>query len=204
MSLKSTSVVLIAFVVALTSFGSFAEKFPSFNKQRDMSKILYRALTSNGLETAVRLDGKNYNVTISADVFSKLFVDAGFAEPLNKLQAQFVTESDMRAWLAFYSEGLESKTLTFKRKAYDKAIKKLTPAATPTEAEITEFLGELNTKAKTLKASNANVIDELEELTELDKKIGLFKKTTLSADGKTQTYAVTIGGVSKTFTLTKV
>lgn len=201
MSLKSTSVVLVAFVVALTSFGSFAAKFPSFNQQNDISKILYRALTSNGLETAVRLDGKNYKVTISADVFSKLFVDMFFAEPLLKLQANFVTESDMRAWLAFYSEGLESKTLTFKRKAYDKAIKKLTPGEIPTEAEITEFLGELKTKATALTAAER---DQLEELTELDKKTGLFTKTTLSADGKTQTYAVTIGGVSKTFTLTKV
>ena len=200
MSIKSSSVLVLALVTVFTSFTSFA--FPSFNKQNDISKILFTALTSSGAETSVKLDGKTYKVTIAPDTFGPLVIELQFAKTLLEVKAA-PTEKDMRAWLAFYSEGLESKTLTFKVTALEKALDKIKDAKVLTGADKGDLVDGLKAAAEKLKAGNADVIDQLEELTELDKKAGMFKKTTLSADKKTQTYEVSIGGVVKTFTVAK-
>lgn len=209
MTLKTTPHLFIVLTTLFTAFASMAASFPTFNRQADITRLMYTALTTDGNPKVITLDHKKFRAEVSIGTFNVLFNRMRFKDVLYTLKPMGVSENDMKALLKFYHRGFTSPTLTFSKDDFLKAIKDIKPKVKPRDADITKLLDLLHTLATTddpktgAKKYSAAAIAELAGLTDLDHQ-SLFKKVLPRHTKDVQKYRVILDTEDRPFTLKKV
>lgn len=215
MNLKSTMGIALTLLTLTLSQPIKAKDFPSFNLKADLSDLLFAALndTGTGDPQAITLNKKKYTVTfkdefIAAspkgkefDKFKQLLVDLQFVKSLRHFKGGTPTQDDMIVWLDFYHKGLKNKELLFPRHVFKRALRKIMSTVKINELETNRFLKRLHDLSVN---ANAAAVRDLIVLTDLENDHIIKKYGNVSADGKSQTYSVHIGGKIRHFILTKV
>ena len=206
----------ISLVVVMTTITAEAKKsdFPSFNKSDDFRKLVETALFSDNTTKEVKLSGKKYLVTVSQDIVRLLVKDLFLEGIIEKLSLGSINEFTFKQVLPifdFYKEELSHKNKKFRLKHLIRLVQKL---ATPTSdisndtvSELRDIIVTLDKAAFDLFTLSPEALKDSKNLADFENK-GLITKTTLSADGLTQTYKFDAGdtanNVSLEFTVKKV
>lgn len=198
---KSLLLSLVMVVGLATS--SQAQKFPTFGLEKDLIVLLETAFGSQDTEKEVTIGKTKYKLTVGLGAFGKLFSDDGllYSQLLQAaLDIDSLPTNYTKDYFKFYKDGLKDKGFVFDPELLAKAVIRSNPNSTMPVKDIVTFSTSIAAKASTLTKAE---LRDLKVLTDLENDAVITKKS-LSADKKTQTYQVDIGGTLGTFTLTAV
>lgn len=211
--LKLSSLCLVVILTSL-SVQAASTKFPSFNKSDDFRTLVETAIFSSDKEKEVKLSGKKYLLTVHQDIIhllSKEFLLEVILIGLEPGDIKTFTFKDILPVFDFYKEALSHKTEPFGLKELITVIRKNGKAdaelKTKKVSELVEIVKNLNDAAAAVLAASPEAFKDSKNLADFENK-GLISKTTLSADGLTQTYKFEAGdavnGTTLEFTVKKV
>ena len=193
--------LVISIITSQTTLA--APKFPSFNLSSDMLTLLDTAFFHSDTDRAVKISGKKYTLKISAELLLPL-IENGFEATFKNLLEHQGNKKKLKPFLFLFADGFKDKYQKFHLKLLVNPLLKFNLIDDETFISSLESeLEKVSQHLTELKASNPKLYKDLTNLTDLENK-GLVKKKSVSADGKTQTYTLTLGDSTGTFVVTKI